>query len=59
MTRTEIHRQVFNGNVSADALSGSLQILHELDHARCRKELTGGALSERSFVTSKVTNLTK
>jgi hypothetical protein len=59
MTRTEIQHQVFNRNISSDALSGGLQILHESGHARFTKKLTGGAPSERWFVAGGVTNLTK
>jgi hypothetical protein len=40
MTRTEIHDRVFNRNIAADALSGGLRILHELE-----RRLSDGLLS--------------
>jgi hypothetical protein len=59
MTRTEIHSQVFQRNISGDALSDGLRILHQSGHATFTKEGTGGAPSERWFVAGGATNLTK
>ncbi len=59
MTRTEIHDEVFNRNISGDALNDSVRLLHESGHAKFTGEKTGGAPLERWFSSAKVTNLTK
>jgi hypothetical protein len=59
MTKTEISERVFYRNVSSDALSDALRILHKSGHAKFVKEITSGAPCERWIAVSKRTNLTK
>ena len=59
LTKTEISEGVFNRNVSSDAVSDALRILHRSGQAKFVKEITGGAPCERWFAQSERTNLTK
>jgi DNA replicative helicase MCM subunit Mcm2 (Cdc46/Mcm family) len=51
MTQTEISERVFNRNVSSNALSHALSILHRSGQARCTKESTSGAPRKRWIAT--------
>jgi hypothetical protein len=59
MTKTQISERVFNRNVSSDALSDALRILHQSGQANFTKESTRGAPCERWFAGIDRTNLTK
>jgi hypothetical protein len=59
MTKTEISEQVFNRNLSSDALGDALMLLHQSGVASFTKEVTGGAPCERWQAGSERTNLTK
>ena len=56
LTKTEISEQVFKKNLQANLLSDALRILHDAGLARFETERTGGAPSERWFLSSGVTN---
>jgi hypothetical protein len=59
MTKTEISEQVFNRNLSSNALGDALILLHQSGLASFTKEATGGAPCERWFVRRDCTNWTK
>jgi hypothetical protein len=54
MTRTEISKRVFNGNLSGNILADALRALNEAGYATVTKEPTAGAPSERWFSSGAV-----
>ena len=52
MTKTEISEQVFNRNLSSDALGDALMLLHQSGVTSFTKEVTSGAPCERWFAVS-------
>jgi CHC2 zinc finger len=52
MTQTEISERVFTRNVSSNALSDALRILHQSGQVKFTKESTGGAPRKRWFIAN-------
>jgi hypothetical protein len=59
MTRSEIHRSVFKGNLKVDVLEEALRLLHKVGWIDSTPERTAGRDAERFFLKSPTTKETK